>query len=153
MSNSDVPAVAPAERDAGLMAHGAALGGVAFELLTGVPFFGLAGALAAWLATRSRGDFADDQGREAVRFQVFLGLWAIVITVLSVLLLGAGAFMAGATAGASAAAGAGSAFLLIAVAGFVITVAGGVFPILALIKVNKSQRYRYPFTFSPRRGK
>jgi uncharacterized protein len=135
MSNPNVPAVAPAERDAGLMAHGAALGGAVIELFTGVPFLGLAGALVAWLATRRRGDFADDQGREAVRFQVFLSLWAIAIISVSLLLFGTGAFM------------------LVVLAGFGIAILSVVCPVLGLVKVNKSERYRYPFTFSPRRGK
>lgn len=153
MSNPNVPAVAPAERDAGLMAHGAALGGAVIELFTGVPFLGLAGALVAWLATRRRGDFADDQGREAVRFQLFMSLWAIVITIASLFALGAGATMAGATGGASAVAGAGVAFTLIALAGFALSIVLFVCPAIGLYKVNKSERYRYPFTFSPRRGK
>lgn len=81
----------------------------------------LLGPLILWLVMRKEDRFIDEQGKEAVNFQ---------ITVLIALIVGA--------------------ILTLLVIGIVVVIAVGiaavVLPIIAAIKANDGEHYRYPFS-------
>lgn len=56
--------------------------------LTGIPFAGLIGPLVIWLLKKDHSAFIDDQGREAVNFQISMGLYMLVAGFLVILLVG-----------------------------------------------------------------
>jgi len=101
MSQSD-------ERMFALFAH---IGGVFFSFL--VP-------LIIWLVYRDRSRFLDDQGKEALNFQITLAIAYVVGAVLAIVLIG---------------------FLIIAAAGIYAIVGA----ILAAVAVNRGDNYRYPW--------
>jgi hypothetical protein len=78
------------------------------------------GALIIWLVKKDESPFVDDQGKEALNFQITILIAYAVATVLSVLLIG---------------------FLLYPI----IWIANLILCILAGIKANEGQMYRYPF--------
>jgi hypothetical protein len=85
-----------------------------------IPFGSLLGPLVVWQIKKNQYPIVDDQGKEALNFQITVTLAAIVSAILIVLLIGI--------------------FLLIAVG-----VASLVFTIIAAIKANNGETYRYPF--------
>lgn len=86
-----------------------------------IPFGSLLGPLVVWQIKKNQYPIVDDQGKEALNFQITVTLAAIVSAILIVLLIGI--------------------FLLIAVG-----IASLVFTIIAAIKANNGETYRYPFT-------
>jgi len=85
-----------------------------------IPFGSLLGPLVVWQIKKNQYPIVDDQGKEALNFQITVTLAAIVSAILIVLLIGI--------------------FLLIAVG-----IASLVFTIIAAIKANNGETYRYPF--------
>jgi uncharacterized Tic20 family protein len=85
-----------------------------------IPFGSLIGPLVVWQIKKNQYPIVDDQGKEALNFQITITLAAIVSAILIVLLVGI--------------------FLLIAVG-----IASLVFTIIAAIKANNGETYRYPF--------
>lgn len=85
-----------------------------------IPFGSLIGPLVVWQIKKNQYPIVDDQGKEALNFQITITLAAIVSAILIVLLVGI--------------------FLLIAVG-----IASLVFTIIAAIKANSGETYRYPF--------
>ncbi len=85
------------------------------------------GPLVVWLLGRHRDPFVDDQGKEAMNFQITILLAAIVLVVFAFLTFGIGLFV---TVPVS---------IAIAVANIVLT-------IIAALKSSDGIRYRYPFT-------
>lgn len=79
------------------------------------------GPLVVWLIKRDNDPFIDEQGKEALNFQITMVTAALVSLLLSVVVIGY--------------------FLLIAV-GVVMVV----FPIIAAVKASNGEHYRYPFT-------
>ncbi|MDI3261899.1 MAG: DUF4870 domain-containing protein [Fulvimonas sp.] len=114
------------ERQWALFAHLSALLGY---LVTG-HFFGIGcflGPLVIWLVKKDSMPFVADQAKEALNFNltlaiVFAALWIITVATLFV--------------------GAVVTFPL----GVIIGIAALVFIIVAAIKANEGERYRYPFT-------
>lgn len=86
-----------------------------------IPFGHLVGPLTIWLIKKNEMPFVDDQGKEALNFQITMTLAALVAALLTVVLIGF--------------------FLLIAIA--VIDV---IFIIVAAVKANDGVAYRYPLT-------
>lgn len=103
------------ERQWGLFAHLSALVGFL------IPFGNVLGPLIIWQIKKAEMPFVDDQGKEALNFQITVLIAVIACLVLSVILIG---------------------FLLLPIVGIaalVLTIMGG-------IKANNGETYRYPFT-------
>lgn len=86
--------------------------------LTGI-FFGFLGPLIIWLVKRDEHPFVDDQGKEALNFQLTVLIAALVSAVLVIVLIG---------------------FVLLPVVG----IGALVLAIIATVEANKGARYRYP---------
>ncbi|MCD4690433.1 DUF4870 domain-containing protein [bacterium] len=100
----------------GMACHLLALSGL---VVTGVGF--VLGPLVAWLIKRDDDPFIDDQGKEAVNFQITMFLAFIVCFLLMFVVIGA--------------------FLMPIVA-----IGDIIFTIVAAVKANDGVRYRYPFS-------
>lgn len=107
----------------GMIAHLSALIGFL------IPFGNVLGPLVVWLIKKDTMPFVDDQGKEALNFNITVAIVVaalmIVGTVLLVILIG---------------------FLFYLVAA-VIGIAALVFMIIAGIKANEGVSYRYPYIF------
>ena len=85
------------------------------------------GPLIIWLAKKDSMPFVDDQGKEALNFNITVALIFLALAVLSLVTLGIG--------------------LIIAIPGWIIVgIAWLVFTIIAAIKANEGVAYRYPLT-------
>ena len=84
-----------------------------------VPFADFIAILVIWLSKRDTSAFVDDQGKEALNFQINILFWFFVFGVLSFALIGI-------------------PFLLL-LALFEI-----IFPIIAAVQASEGKRYRYP---------
>ena len=96
-----------------------------------VPFGNVLGPLIFWQIKKNESAFADDQGKEALNFQitftlVMLGL-IVLGTILLVVLIG----------------------FIFYIAAFVAGIAWLVLTILAAIRANNGEYYRYPWTWRP----
>jgi len=92
---------------------------LAFAGFIGIPFGNILGPLVIWLMKKDEMPFVDDQGKEALNFQISLTIYAIVSGILCLIFIG---------------------FLLlpaVLIFGFVMTIIGAV-------KANGGERYRYP---------
>jgi len=135
--NSPAPAAAPEpapappsgppsaeEKQWALFAHLSALIGAIF---TGF-FFGFGcfiGPLIIWLIKKDTMPFVDDQGKEAVNFNITLAIVAAVLMILTIMTLGLGA--------------------LIAIpVGIIVGIGWLILTIIAAIKASEGVAYRYP---------
>ncbi|WP_189454833.1 DUF4870 domain-containing protein [Lysobacter bugurensis] len=85
------------------------------------------GPLIIWLVKKDTMPFVDDQGKEALNFNITVAAVFLALLILSIVTLGIG--------------------LVIAIpAWIIIGLAWLVFTIIAGIKANEGVRYRYPFT-------
>lgn len=84
-----------------------------------IPFGNLIGPLVLWQMKKSESAFIDDQGKEALNFQITITMAAIVSIILMIAIIGA--------------------FLLPVVGLFAL-----VFTIISAIKANEGVLYRYP---------
>jgi len=112
------PPGALSDRDArmwGMFCHLAALAGYV------IPFGNIAGPFVIWMIQKDKSPFVEDQGKEALNFQITMGIAGIVSLIL-IPLFGLGVL------------------LLLAVG-----VVDLVFIIIAAMKANEGQAYRYPF--------
>jgi uncharacterized Tic20 family protein len=107
----------------GMIAHLSALIGFL------IPFGNVLGPLVVWLIKKDTMPFVDDQGKEALNFNITVAIVVaglmIVGTVLLVILIG---------------------FLFYILAG-IIGIAALVFMIIGGIKANEGVAYRYPYIF------
>lgn len=87
-----------------------------------IPFGSIIGPLVVWQIKKNEMPFVDDQGKEALNFQITVAILAIVAILLILILIG---------------------FLLL----WVLAIADLVFIIIAAIAANNGQTYRYPFSF------
>ncbi|MCL3860586.1 DUF4870 domain-containing protein [Actinotalea sp. K2] len=76
--------------------------------------------LVVWLVFKGRGQFLEEQAKEALNFQITLLIASVAITIISVITLGIGSIL----------------FLA-----FIVAV---VFMIMAAVAANKGEAYRYP---------
>ena len=85
------------------------------------------GPLIIWMVKKDTMPFVDDQAKEALNFNITVGIVFLALFVLSVVTLGIG--------------------LIIAIPVWIIVgIAWLVFTIIAAIKANQGERYRYPLT-------
>lgn len=112
------------EKQWAMFAH---LAGLVATSLGGMGFLG---PLVVWLIKKDQMKFVDDQGKEALNFQLNLLVALIAVGVigipLTLLTFGFGALLVGPLALGLAA-------------------IGIVFPILAAVKANSGEAYRYPY--------
>ncbi len=86
-----------------------------------IPFGSIIGPLIIWQIKKNEMPFVDDQGKEALNFQITMAIAVLVCIVLMVVLIG---------------------FLLIWVVGLLDLL----FIIIAALAANNGQAYRYPIT-------
>ena len=113
------------EKQWALFAHLSALAGA---MLTGLWFgFGcFLGPLIIWLIKKDTMPFVNDQGKEALNFNITLAIVCIALLVLTVMTLGIG-------------------ILLAFPIGVVVGVGWLVLTVIAAIKASEGVAYRYPF--------
>ena len=104
------------ERQWALFAHLSALVGYL------IPFGSIIGPLVIWQIKKNEMPFVDDQGKEALNFQITVAIIAIICLVLVLILIG---------------------FLLL----WALAITNLVFIIVAALAANNGQAYRYPFAF------
>jgi uncharacterized Tic20 family protein len=93
----------------------------ALSAFVGIPLENILGPLVVWLLKRNDHPFVDDQGKEALNFQISMTIYGIVAGILVILLVGI------------------ALLALVAVTDFILV-------IVASMKANDGERYRYPFT-------
>ena len=118
MSDEQLPLPAPSRqvRQWAMFCHLSALLGI------WVPFGSLIGPLILWQMKRETDPFIDDQGKEALNFQISVAIASAICLLLMVVVIGF--FLFG----------------LVAIGALVLTIIAGV-------KANEGQVYRYPFTW------
>ena len=87
-----------------------------------IPFGSVIGPLVVWQIKKNEMPFVDDQGKEALNFQITVAILAIVAVLLILILIG---------------------FLLL----WALAIADLIFIVIAAIAANNGQAYRYPFSF------
>ena len=114
------------QRQWAMFAHLSALvGGLLTSAVGGWGTF--VGPLVIWLAKKDTMPFVDDQGKEALNFNITVGIAMLALVLLSIVTLGIG--------------------LVIAIPGWIIIgIAWLVLTIIAGIKANEGVLYRYPLT-------
>ena len=110
------------ERNYGMIVHLSAL--AAYVL----PAFGaIIGPLVAWLVLKKRSSYADDQGKEALNFNISLLIYGAAAGLFSIVTFGLGA-------------------LIVWPVWVLLPIVQVVFIVLATIAANKGEVYRYPLT-------
>lgn len=110
------PNVPEQERSLGMLCHLIALVGMV------IPFGNIVGPLVVWLVAKEGKPFVDEQGKEALNFNITVGIAGLICAVLTLIVIGI--------------------FLL-----FLLWVVWLVFMIIASIKAYQGEHYRYPVTF------
>lgn len=100
----------------GMLCHLSALAG-----FIGIPFGNIIGPLIIWLIKKNDFPFVNEQGKEALNFQISLTIYGIIAALLIFVVIGI--------------------FLLIGLGIF-----GLIMVIIASIKANQGESYRYPIT-------
>lgn len=123
--------VPPQERTLGMLTHLSALAGLI------VPFGSVLGPLVVWLIKKEESRFVDDQGKQALNFQLsmLILLFAVVVLVfmLTVVSMGLLAFP----------------FVILGwLAAFGLALVALGFAVVGAIKANDGVWYRYPFGFT-----
>ena len=106
------------ERTWALFSHISALAG----FLIPIPGSNCLGPLVIWLMKKEEMPFVDEQGKEALNFQITVALAVLVSALLTVVLIG---------------------FLLLPVVG----IGALVLTIIATVKANSGEHYRYPVSW------
>ena len=109
------PDIRPEERQMAMFTHLAALAGFI------IPFGNIIGPLVLWLIKKDTMPFVDDQGKEALNFNITIAIAGLVCLILFLVVIGY--------------------FLMVA-----LTVLWFVFVIMATIKSGEGEAYRYPLT-------
>ncbi|MDY6852424.1 MAG: DUF4870 domain-containing protein [Thermodesulfobacteriota bacterium] len=99
-----------------MLCHLSALAG-----FIGIPFGNIIGPLIIWLIKKNDFPFVNEQGKEALNFQISLTIYGIIAALLIFVVIGI--------------------FLLIGLGIF-----GLIMVIIASIKANQGESYRYPIT-------
>ena len=93
----------------------------ALSLYVGIPFGHIIIPLVIWLIKKNESPFVDEQGKESLNFQISMTIYGIIAGLLCYLIIGFALLPV----------------LLITHIALIIT---------AIIKTNKGESYRYPFT-------
>lgn len=116
------------DRNIAMLAHLSALVG-----LIGIPLGNVLGPLIVWLVTKDRSPFVDDQGKEALNFQIAMAIAAVVLGAIGIVGIVLGILIVP---------------LFLAVISMIALVALMVFVLVVMIQaamaVNKGEWYRYP---------
>ena len=115
----DKPVVKVDEKQARAWAMGCHL--AALVMFVGIPFGNILGPLVIWLIKKNEHGLIDEQGKEALNFQISMAIYGIVAFILVFLVIGW--------------------FLLVALA-----VADVVLIVMAAVKVNNGESFQYPLT-------
>ena len=86
-----------------------------------MPFGSIVGPLIIWLIKKDEFPFVDEQGKESLNFQISVAIYGIVSAILIIVFIGI--------------------ILLVA-----LIIADVVLVVVASIKTNKGESYRYPLT-------
>ncbi len=86
-----------------------------------IPFGNIIGPLVIWLIKKDEYPFVDDQGKESLNFQISMTIYFIISAILIVVVIG----------------------ILLMIALVIVEV---IFIILATVKANSGEKYRYPLT-------
>ena len=86
-----------------------------------IPFGNIIVPLVIWFVKREESAFVDDQGKESLNFQISMVIYFIIAAILSLVLIG----------------------ILIAV---ILFIAWFILVIMAGLKANEGEKYRYPMT-------
>lgn len=114
------------EKQMAMFAHLSALvGGLLTSAVGGWGVF--IGPLVIWLMKKDTMPFVDDQGKEALNFNITVAIACVGLVLLSILTLGIGLILAI------------PLWIIIAIAWLVLTV-------IAAVKTNNGEYYRYPMT-------
>ena len=105
------------ERTWGMLCHLTALLGI-----TGVPFGHIFGPLIIWLLKKNDYPFVDEQGKESLNFQLSMTVYTLISALLIFIEIG---------------------FILI----IVLATVNLVLVIIASVKANSGETYRYPLKF------
>lgn len=108
-------------------------------MYVGVPLGNILGPLLVWLLGRSRNAFVDDQGKEALNFQISFTIYAVVLFILGVIAF-VGFFRTDVVPIAV------SGFALLIIIGVILAVLQFVLVIVAAVQAGNGTRYRYPLT-------
>jgi uncharacterized Tic20 family protein len=107
------------QQDARMWATVAHLAG--FLMYTAIPFASILGPLVVWMLKRQQSAYVDDQGKEAVNFQISMALYAILL--VPTVCIGIGVFLLPA-----------------------LGVVHVILMVIAALKANAGENYRYPLT-------
>ena len=120
-------ALPPEQRSWGMLAHLSSLLGGLLTAAFGGGWGCFIGPLIVWLVKKDTMPFVDDQGKEALNFNITVAIAFLVLLLLSVVTFGIGLVVAI------------PLWVIIGIAWLVLT-------IVASVKANEGVRYRYPFT-------
>jgi hypothetical protein len=84
-----------------------------------IPFGNIVGPLVVWLVKKDKQPFVDDQGKESLNFQILVTIAAVISAALMCLVIG---------------------FVLLPI----VAIVALVFEIVAAVKANQGEAYRYP---------
>ena len=93
----------------------------ALSLYLGIPFGHIIVPLVIWLIKKNEFPFVEEQGRESLNFQISMTIYALITGLLAFAFIGFFIFP-------------------------VLIVLHVVFIVIAIVKTNKGESYRYPFT-------
>jgi uncharacterized Tic20 family protein len=108
------------QRQMALFSHLSSLSGLI------IPLGNILGPLILWLVKKDTMPFVEDQAKDALNFNITLGIIGIVLTIITVVTFGIGA-------------------VLTVPLGILLGIAWLVLTIMAGLKANEGQYYRYPF--------
>jgi uncharacterized protein len=89
-------------------------------VIFGIPLLHILGPFAVWIWKKNEYSFVDDQGKEALNFQISMGLYGLVGWVLTVVFIG---------------------WLIVGI----LIIANLILVAIASSKARKGEAYRYPF--------
>lgn len=93
----------------------------AFSTFIGIPIGNIIGPLVLWLIFRDQSDFVDENGKEAMNFQISYTIYGIICGILCFIIIG---------------------IILLAI----LVVLWVIFVILATVRASEGRVYRYPLT-------
>ncbi|MEM1108018.1 MAG: DUF4870 domain-containing protein [Planctomycetota bacterium] len=102
------------ERTFGMLAHLCAFSGIL------IPFGNIVGPLVIWLIKKDTMPFVDEQGKEALNFQITITIAMLICSALIIVIIG---------------------LLLLPIVGILAII----FTIIGAVKANSGEHYRYPF--------
>ncbi|MFH1379677.1 MAG: DUF4870 domain-containing protein [bacterium] len=94
---------------------------ITFTMFIGIPFGNIIGPLIVWLIKRDEYPLVNDQGKESLNFQISITIYMFIAGILCFIFIG---------------------FLILPA----LVIADIVFVIIATIKVNEGEYFRYPMT-------